>query len=46
MNVESSSSPDFSPVQPQPVYFRNRYVWQDAQWKLAAIDVQLGAPVS
>jgi hypothetical protein len=36
----------FFPLQPQPVYFRNRYVWQDAQWKLAAIDVQLGAPVS
>jgi hypothetical protein len=36
----------FFPVQPQPVYFKNRYVWQDAQWKLAAIDVQLGAPIS
>jgi hypothetical protein len=36
----------YFPVQPQPVYFKNRYVWQDSQWKLTAIDVQLGAPIS
>jgi hypothetical protein len=36
----------YFPVQPLPVYFRNRYVLQDAQWKLLSIDVQIGAPIS
>jgi hypothetical protein len=35
----------FFPVQPLPVYFKNKYVWQDGKWKLLAIDVQLGAPI-
>ncbi len=36
----------FFPVQPQPVYFQNKYVWQDRKWKLLSIDVQLGTPTS
>jgi hypothetical protein len=36
----------FFPVQPQPVYFQNKYVWQDGKWKLLSIDVQLGTPTS
>ncbi|HEX8237399.1 MAG TPA: hypothetical protein VF600_15670 [Abditibacteriaceae bacterium] len=36
----------YFPVQPLPVYFRNRYVREDAQWKLLSIDVQIGAPIS
>src|SRR4028119_1668219 len=36
----------FFPVQPLPVYFQNKYVWQDGKWKLLSIDVQLGAPTS
>ena len=36
----------YFPVRPQPVYFKNRYAWQDRQWKLASLDVQLGAPIS
>lgn len=36
----------FFPVQPLPVYFKNKYVWQDGKWKLLSIDVQQGAPIS
>jgi hypothetical protein len=34
----------FYPTRPVRVYFTNRYVWQDEQWKLLGLNVRLGEP--